>query len=1017
MKKHLFTKFLALFLSGAMLTGAGCKNYDDDIDGINQRLDELVTGKIAPLEQQISTMQSAISNLQNADNLLGSRIDELKSDVTANASEITKLQTAQSTLRTDIDKIKANYVTSDQLSTTLSSYALTQDLAKTYVSLSSLGVFTNEKAIQDAIDAAKTAAVSAAGAACAGAFQSSFDGALAAAMSKDGAIGKALAAYDKKITDAISEAVTTKDGVINKAIAKAIADAVSGLQTQIDSLKSQVDALASQIQSLVYLPEFEDGQTDLVVYQINAAEVGNLVNIKLRVSPASAAANMKALFEAGKLALVVDQVKTRAIAPEATITGISTEGLAEGMFVVSATVANYPASDKIAVALTVKSNIYKEGDKELVNNDVVSNYGVIGKAAAQPLILALCDAEGKTISSPKAYTMPWNTSVVDSKIMLLGGYDLKASLDGGTTYESLEKVAGKIGAGAITNMAYTAAPTATVDAKLKLTNASLSWSDKLATIAFAKVLGSADKGVAATVKHKITCKINNVAFTVLNDFETSYTVSNQVGASMTFADQNLPWTYEFVKSGVAATNPTPAFTSNEIAISGTLNGITLGEIMAVNPVIEISPVDPSNVAVAFTNVASQVSKIAKITLSNYAWGKTYDVKATYTLNNTDYTLSGKITTGAAPEKIVYNYAAEDRAYGDFTKTGNWNDVFAAKVPAGFFKDKAQFAEALFAGSKTATVESKRFDTKTSQNGSVIASTNGTLMTATEAVLKGDIKKADVVAIGNRFVQKAAWTTWYGQDVEVSMTFDITLPSHNLVANPDRLTAGVGSAHGIVENNVWKVIDVDLSDFYSISPANASLSIVYAVKSTNGGGKIYPTLSGKKLIWTAGTTTESEVQVSAQLMLDGTITVGSPVLFKVVAEDPIKTFAAAAAPQAKPYVYDAAIDFNLLKGISLIDAAGKAWIKADDGTLILSGSNNAKTIFAMTSGTVATGGIKFGTPVVANGTFAGLSITDNKLNIPKNQAGLEQDVTITIPAEINYWLGGTKKISIQVKVTK
>ena len=38
---NLFRKFLALFLTGTMLAGVGCKDYDDDIDDINKKIDEL----------------------------------------------------------------------------------------------------------------------------------------------------------------------------------------------------------------------------------------------------------------------------------------------------------------------------------------------------------------------------------------------------------------------------------------------------------------------------------------------------------------------------------------------------------------------------------------------------------------------------------------------------------------------------------------------------------------------------------------------------------------------------------------------------------------------------------------------------------------------------------------------------------------------------------------------------------------------------------------------------------------
>ena len=70
-----------------MLAGVGCKDYDDDIDKLNDRLDELTTGKIATLESQLGSLQTAVDNLKSADDALGKRIDELKSDADANAKD------------------------------------------------------------------------------------------------------------------------------------------------------------------------------------------------------------------------------------------------------------------------------------------------------------------------------------------------------------------------------------------------------------------------------------------------------------------------------------------------------------------------------------------------------------------------------------------------------------------------------------------------------------------------------------------------------------------------------------------------------------------------------------------------------------------------------------------------------------------------------------------------------------------------------------------------------------------
>ena len=151
-----------------MLAGVGCKDYDDDIDKLNDRLDELTTGKIATLESQLGSLQTAVDNLKSADDALGKRIDELKSDADANAKDIEALEKAQDQLQKDIDAIEKdladNYVTKSYLNTTLSSYATTKYVGDAVAAVTNnLGKFTTEKAIHDAINASKDAAIAAAG--------------------------------------------------------------------------------------------------------------------------------------------------------------------------------------------------------------------------------------------------------------------------------------------------------------------------------------------------------------------------------------------------------------------------------------------------------------------------------------------------------------------------------------------------------------------------------------------------------------------------------------------------------------------------------------------------------------------------------------------------------------------------------------------------------------------------------------------------------------------------------------
>ena len=65
MKKNLFRKFLALFLTGTLLAGVGCKDYDDDIDDINKKIDDL-NAKVE-LKADASALQTISDKLKDVD--------------------------------------------------------------------------------------------------------------------------------------------------------------------------------------------------------------------------------------------------------------------------------------------------------------------------------------------------------------------------------------------------------------------------------------------------------------------------------------------------------------------------------------------------------------------------------------------------------------------------------------------------------------------------------------------------------------------------------------------------------------------------------------------------------------------------------------------------------------------------------------------------------------------------------------------------------------------------------------
>ena len=230
MKKKLLHRVLLLFVSGAMLAGvSGCKDYDDDIDNINNRLDELTTGKIASIESQLGSLQTTVTGLESLSEQVASiagKIDGLATD----GDVQTAIDNALAELK---EQLGDTYVTGDLLNTTLLGYATTQsvgDIAGRVSDLESeIGKLASSEDLADQltkirgeIETAKNAAVKAAGEACKAAFQTSFDAAVAKAGLVDATeMQDAIDAYDAKIKKYIADAVAN-GGLINQQIASQI---------------------------------------------------------------------------------------------------------------------------------------------------------------------------------------------------------------------------------------------------------------------------------------------------------------------------------------------------------------------------------------------------------------------------------------------------------------------------------------------------------------------------------------------------------------------------------------------------------------------------------------------------------------------------------------------------------------------------------------------------------------------------------------------------------------------------
>ena len=268
-----------------MLIGVGCKDYDDDIDEINKKIEGLETGKLATLEEQLNSLKNTISSLEQADKNLQDRIDEQEKaissatgDIESLEKELEKAVKAHEALQTNIDNLKTycdgNFLKSADAAKT---YATIASVADAVALAKNLKVYNTDAAIKKAIDDAVTAAVNANGEAFQSAFDTRFSSALDAALSSDAgkegkiyqAITAAISQYDGKMHQCLTDALA-ENGAITSAIADAIADAKTDLTAELQKWVS------GRLTSVTLIPElYEDG--------IETIEVNSLRYKKMKV--------------------------------------------------------------------------------------------------------------------------------------------------------------------------------------------------------------------------------------------------------------------------------------------------------------------------------------------------------------------------------------------------------------------------------------------------------------------------------------------------------------------------------------------------------------------------------------------------------------------------------------------------------------------------------------------------------------------------------------------------------------
>lgn len=334
MKKHFFKKFLALFLTGTMLTGVGCKDYDDDIDSINKKLDELETVTIKDLQSQIDGVKSSVEAIDD----LTSRLSDLEGKVEGMGDVAQKLRDLENTLKSYVD----NAVKSSE-ETMRNEFATKSALNELISRLEQLEGVDVQGLIDAAIEEFKKDS-------WLGEQMNEyianykFDYDYVNAEGAADAVLEQIKGQNEEYKEAILALIGSADGLtVSKEM---LSDELKAYLEKIEELEQRVADLENRIQSLVYVPAYADGKVvfpasyaiqmtneegETSYFSLGAAEKQQ-AELKFRVTPASLAVESK--LNAETLSIVTEEVMTRAEGAAFTIDEVKEWNAAKGEFVV-----------------------------------------------------------------------------------------------------------------------------------------------------------------------------------------------------------------------------------------------------------------------------------------------------------------------------------------------------------------------------------------------------------------------------------------------------------------------------------------------------------------------------------------------------------------------------------------------------------------------------------------------------------------------------------------------------------
>ena len=897
--KKFFRTVMAFCLAGGVLAFTGCTDYEDDINKLNERVDALETGKIADVEEQVASLQTALKTAQDAiDAIEALNLEELKQTVAdlkttvdgidlskyatldyvdatfATKDAVADLETKLGTVEGDLNALEGKYDSDVKISEILSKIETAQsDASKALGDLKSLqealGVYAEAGAIDKALD-----------------------------LKLD------VEDFDAKFNEALQKALEN-GGDITTDIDAAIKSATEALESKIDALTDKVKDLASRIQSLVYVPEYSDGKATGVSYKLFDETVGQtIVKATFQVSPKEYAATL--VNQSENVVANIVEVKSRAAGvPEVAsvengkLDIREVEGATDEYGYVEVILYSEKAAGTYAFSLYVASSEDVEAATE--NPDALADIDAgtyisseyVQTAFDEKSVVELSgkyslrDSEKKEITPDVLNAeVAWEKILREesTKVDFFDGYSLYINLDG-ENYYTIEEAAKTIGAEAEDLTPKYAAGTPSYEIVGEVSAEEIPSYFKIAdaeghagkTVEMAKTADEMSSVAGTTVSIENTFYFGeNVetgnALVFENPITTTYKVINEP-VVIRISAPKTEWTYKWAVEHAYNRNGTLVPNFENIVYSGLDYTVETGSLGSTTIYDVLAAVKSTKATLNGTEI-TDIPEISfggtenKVNVSVFGYEFSSEVENSYEVEYTsdadndlvsykvyvDYTLGvmpGDITVdlGAANVPVFSTgVKVEAVAEGDAYKV-----ALAQMGENGTAWYAGEDALATFKSALATAVETAKVTVATGEAAATPVTDANTYLSinAKEGVENAEgshlsLSSAVINAVGNVFNYTTTYKTWYGVTYTFTAQRTVTAPEYEFAFNPAFVTPeGNVTVNYHTEDGVYVLDEVDPKNYFEVVniPADfaESLSVKFEVTSPDEKAGTVPTI--------------------------------------------------------------------------------------------------------------------------------------------------------------------------------